>query len=337
MSLPTYRLSLFDKSPVHDGASGVEALAASVAFAQEAEALGYHRVWLAEHHGAPPLAGSAPEILAAFILAKTSRIRVGSGGVLLQHYSPFKVAEQFRVLAALAPDRVDLGIGKAPGGLPFTTKALQADRAPDAAGFEAKLNDLTAFLRGGVAEAHPLHGARAYPEGGAEPELFLLGGSTESAEIAARTGWNFSFAGHFDGGDDYIRAGFDTYRQAAHRAPSLAVTAIIAPTQAIADARAAKQTIYRVHLPDGRNVNLPNEDAAKEYARQAGFTEYRLEERHPRILAGTAQVVRAELDRLASLFGIEEFFIDIPATDPAERLSSIRLLAGQQAQLAAAE
>ena len=120
-----YAISLLDKSPVAEGTSAAEALQTSVAFAQAAERLGYHRIWLAEHHGTPQLASSAPEIVVAHLLAATRRIRIGTGGVLLQHYSPFKVAEVFGLLASLAPGRVDLGIGKAPGGLPYGTKALQ--------------------------------------------------------------------------------------------------------------------------------------------------------------------------------------------------------------------
>src|SRR5258707_9287901 len=120
-----YSLSLIDKSPIADGATAAEALQFTITLAKRAEALGYRRFWVAEHHGAPGLASSAPEIVVSHVLAHTSRIRVGSGGVMLQHYSPFKVAEAFKVLASLAPGRVDLGIGKAPGGLPLTTRALQ--------------------------------------------------------------------------------------------------------------------------------------------------------------------------------------------------------------------
>jgi luciferase family oxidoreductase group 1 len=121
----SYSLSLLDKSPVPDGSTATEALGWTVALAQRAEQLGYRRFWITEHHGAPSLASSAPEILVAHVLAHTSKIHVGSGGILLQHYSPYKVAEIFRLLSALAPGRVDLGIGKAPGGLPHSTRALQ--------------------------------------------------------------------------------------------------------------------------------------------------------------------------------------------------------------------
>lgn len=121
----SYRLSLLEKSLIPQGSTAAEALRRTTQLAQRAEALGYHRFWVNEHHGNDELAGSTPEVLIAHLLARTTSIRIGSGGVMLQHYSPFKVAETFKVLASLAPGRVDLGVGKAPGGLPATTRALQ--------------------------------------------------------------------------------------------------------------------------------------------------------------------------------------------------------------------
>ena len=149
-----YSLSLLDKSPILDGESAVDALQRTVALAQAAERLGYRRFWLAEHHGFPGLASSAPEILVAHLIARTRRIRIGSGGVLLQHYSPYKVAETFNLLAALAPDRIDLGIGKAPGGLPLSTRALRVQHDPkDARSFEALLAEIALVRERGWATA----------------------------------------------------------------------------------------------------------------------------------------------------------------------------------------
>lgn len=180
----SYSLSLLDKSPIAEGATAADALRFTVALAQRAEALGYRRFWIAEHHGAPGLASSAPEIVVSHVLAHTSSIRVGSGGVMLQHYSPFKVAETFKLLASLAPGRVDLGVGKAPGGLPLTTRALQSlHDKPRRPAFAEQLAELDAFLNWGVAEDHPLAGALALPVPPEAPERVLLGGSPESAAL----------------------------------------------------------------------------------------------------------------------------------------------------------
>lgn len=159
-----YTLSLLDKSPVSTGEDAASAFRDTINLAKRAEELGYRRFWVAEHHNSPELAGSAPEALVAWILAKTSRIRVGSGGVMLQHYSPYKVAEVFNVLSSLAPGRVDLGIGKTPGGLPLATSALQQAydpaRKPD---FEAAFGELTTFLSGAAPQDHAQAGLQATP------------------------------------------------------------------------------------------------------------------------------------------------------------------------------
>ncbi len=148
----SYQISVLDKSPVAEGASPEQALRNSLQLAQRAEQLGYHRYWFAEHHAAPTLASPAPEVLAAWVLAQTRRIRIGSGGVMLRHYAPYKVAENFNLLAALAPGRVDLGVGKAPGGLPASTAALAAGR-PAFADFDQQLRDLEGYLSSTETEA----------------------------------------------------------------------------------------------------------------------------------------------------------------------------------------
>ena len=144
-----YLLSLLDKSPIDEGSTAADALRTTVRLAQRAEELGYHRFWVAEHHNVSNLASSAPETLIAYLLAKTARIRVGSGGVMLQHYSAYKVAETFNLLASLSPGRVDLGVGKAPGGFPFSTRALQVGIDPAGRpSFAEQLSGINAYLAG---------------------------------------------------------------------------------------------------------------------------------------------------------------------------------------------
>ena len=144
----SWRISILDKSPVAEHETAADALARTLALAQQAETLGYHRFWIAEHHNTLQLASPSPELLIAWILGQTKRIRVGSGGVMLQHYSPYKVAENFNVLAAIAPGRVDLGVGKAPGGLPLSTRALQHGLNPQGKGsFAEQLTQLDRWIR----------------------------------------------------------------------------------------------------------------------------------------------------------------------------------------------
>lgn len=324
----SYRLSILDKALIPDGSGATHTLENTVALAVRAEQLGYHRYWFAEHHGVAGLASSAPETLSAFVLARTSRIRVGSGGVMLQHYAPYKVAETFNLLSALAPGRVDLGIGRAPGGLPQATRALRATQpgAP-ALDFEAKLAELDTFLNGTAGEGHVFAGAAATPVPSAPPERILLGASAESAVLAAQLGWNYCYAGHFDGDPDRIARAFDAYRDATGRTPLLALVAFTAPTDEEAQRHVSALRLYRVRLANGQSVNLPDLASAAEFARQSGVEDYTTEEIKPSVLSGTAAFVRDELDRLHHRFGVEEFVLDTPVASFAERRLSLELLA----------
>jgi luciferase family oxidoreductase group 1 len=330
----TYKLSLLDKSPVAPGLNGADALSASVKLAKRAEELGYHRYWLAEHHNIPGLASSAPETLIAYILAKTSKIRVGSGGVMLQHYSAYKIAETFNLLASLAPGRVDLGVGKAPGGFPQATRALQAAIDPAARpSFDVQLDDLNRFLHADAATAQEL---LATPIPPVPAERFLLGASPASAELAARKGWTLVFAGQLNGDPGNLEETISVYqREGNGRVPILALAGFAAATEAGAREKVGELKIFKVILSDGRSVNVTTAEQAEEFARQWGVSDYRVEEKKPSVLSGTGEQVRSELDRLHGRFGIEEFIIDIPVADPLERLAAIELIAGARLSLAA--
>ncbi|GJD65313.1 MsnO8 family LLM class oxidoreductase [Methylobacterium frigidaeris] len=328
----TYRLSLLDKSPILSGEPATAALQRTIVLAQAAERLGYARFWVAEHHGNPGLAGTAPEILIAHLAARTQRIRLGSGGVLLPHYSPFKVAETFNLLAALAPGRIDLGIGKAPGGLPDATRALRRRHDPDQpAAFDDLLAELAQYLAPSGTGS-----LRALPTPPAAPERFLLGASPDSARSAAALGWRFVYAGQLNGDPRAIEASLDAHAQAgAKEPPLLAVTALAALNHEEARALTDPLQVVRVTLPDGQSVNLGSEAQAAEFARQAGSASYRTEIRRPHVLSGTADEVRTELDRLHARFGIEEFVIDTPPSATGKCLASVTLLAGGAPALAA--
>src|SRR4051812_11965717 len=187
------RLSVLDQSPIPEGLAHADALANTLDLARLADELGYHRYWVAEHHGGPMLAGSSPEILIGAIARETERIRVGSGGVMLPHYSPFKVAEVFAVLSGLHPGRIDLGLGRAAGTDPLTTFALQRDRrqaSPD--DFPDQLGELLAYLNGTIPDDHPFHRLRLPTDD--RPEVWLLGSSPQSAIWADQLGLDYAFA-----------------------------------------------------------------------------------------------------------------------------------------------
>ncbi|MGV1828353.1 MsnO8 family LLM class oxidoreductase [Agrobacterium vitis] len=330
----TYALSLLDKSPVEPGAVAADALKATVALALRAEDLGYRRFWLAEHHNLPALASSAPEALIAYLLARTSRLRIGSGGVMLQHYSAYKVAETFNLLAALAPGRVDLGVGKAPGGFPHATHALQAGRkAAAAADFEQQLEDLNRYLLADAAAANAL---LATPVPPVPAERFLLGASVASAKLAAAKGWTLVFAGHLNGDQHNLQETFDVYRrETGGKVPVLALAALATDTEETARSLVADIKIFKVILANGQSVNVGNAEQAAEFARQSGVSDYRVEEKTPHVLAGTGEQVRKELDALHATLGVSEFIIDIPVPQSALRLNAIELIAGSRLSLAA--
>lgn len=312
----TYRIGLLDKSPLDGDEPAERALARTVELARRAERLGYSRFWVAEHHNNPKIAGPAPEVLIAHLLAKTATIRIGSGGIMLNHYSPYKVAEVARLLATLAPDRVDLGVGKAPGGMPEASHALRQVDDTLLAPFEAKLADLSAYLDDSAS-------IRAYPVPAIPPQRFVLGASVESANLANKHGWTLVHAGHLDGDE----AQFEAVLAASHRKPVLALAAIAAESAAKAQALAGDLTRYRLHLAGRQSVTLGSHAAAERYAADVGVTDYRIEKKTPRALLGTARDIHAHLDDLHRRYGIEEFILDCPVSHAADRLASVTQLA----------
>ncbi|WP_263054350.1 MsnO8 family LLM class oxidoreductase [[Curtobacterium] plantarum] len=323
-----YRLSLLDKAPVLQGESPTAALQRTLQMAQRAEEWGYHRFWLAEHHNTAQLASPSPEVLIAWIIAQTRHIRVGSGGVMLQHYSPYKVAENFNLLASLAPGRIDLGVGKAPGGLPLSTHALQ--QGVDAAkkgSFAEQLQLLDSWLKPGQADPDD-EGLAATPLPSRPANRFLLGASEESARLAASLGWQFVFAAHLNGDRQLLEHALSTYARLSQGQRALvAVQVVVADSPAGADLLVANLRHYHVAVKDGPSVNVASLEQAERYVRQGGYRDYQIEPRTPSLLKGTAAQVHAQLDALHHNFNIDEFVIDTPITEPVARLQSLELLA----------
>lgn len=323
-----YRLSLLDKAPVLQCESPTAALQRTLQMAQRAEEWGYHRFWLAEHHNTAQLASSSPEVLIAWIIAQTRHIRVGSGGVMLQHYSPYKVAENFNLLASLAPGRIDLGVGKAPGGLPLSTHALQ--QGIDAAkkgSFAEQLQLLDSWLKPGQADPDD-EDLAATPLPSRPANRFLLGASEESARLAASLGWQFVFAAHLNGDRQLLEHALSTYSRLSQGQRALvAVQVVVADSPAGADLLVANLRHYHVAVKDGPSVNVASLEQAERYVRQGGYRDYQIEPRTPSLLKGTASQVHAQLDALHHNFDIDEFVIDTPITEPVARLQSLELLA----------
>ncbi|WP_256758894.1 LLM class flavin-dependent oxidoreductase [Cohnella sp. WQ 127256] len=325
------RLSILDQTLINKGESPTEAFRHTIELAQKAEQWGYHRFWVSEHHDSDLVAGSSPEVLVSHLLARTERIRVGSGGVMLQHYSPYKVAENFNVLAALSPSRVDLGIGRAAGGLPHSTKALQEGRTTDTATLQEKIVELIRYTREQLPPDHALAGLKASPIPDRAAEIYLLGASHNSAEIAGSLGLPYVFAQFINNEDAEAIQAFDIYRSYFQtndgKVPEaiLAVPVIVADTDEEAKRIANDYRIVRIHLKSGRTITVGSVEHAEEYGRQAE-EEYTIEDKQAYVVHGSKSRVRAQLLEAQRKYGVEEFIVISTIRNATQRLRSYELL-----------
>jgi luciferase family oxidoreductase group 1 len=320
------RLSVLDQSPISEGSTGAGALANTLDLARACEALGYHRYWLAEHHGGPMLAGPSPEALIPAVAAATSTIRVGSGGVMLPHYSPFKVAETFSLLAGLFPGRIDLGIGRAAGTDPMTTFALQRDRrtaSPD--DFPEQLAELLAHYDGAFPADHPFARlGRFLPGAPEQPEVWLLGSSPQSAIWAAQLGLPYAFADFIspDGApiaESYRERFSPSARLSAPRV-AVAVWAICADTDEEAERLASSGRMTFTLLRQGRLIAVPPPEKAERFLAQT-------ENVSRRGVIGSPETVGAGIAEIASRYGAEEVIVVGITYDHAARRRSYELIA----------
>ena len=331
MSAPI-RLSVLDQSPIAEGSSGAQALRNTIDLARLADALGYHRYWVAEHHGGPMLAGASPEVLIGPIAAATSGLRVGSGGVMLPHYSPLKVAESFTMLAGLFPGRIDLGLGRASGTDPLTTFALQPDRrqaAPD--DFPQKLAELLAYLDDDLPEDHPFARLGAtLPGRPALPEPWLLGSSRQSAIWAAQLGLPYAFADFINRDGAEIAAAYraEYAPRPDDGGPRTAVAAWALAADSVQEAQrlAASSRMTLTLLRRGELIPVPPPEKALEFlAAQrrapAGDRGGR------RAIIGTGDTVREGLLELADAYGADEVIVVTITHDHAARRRSYELIA----------
>ena len=327
------RLSVLDQSTVVSGRSADQSIRESLALARHCEALGYHRYWVAEHHNSASIAGTAPEVLIAAIAATTTRIRVGSAGVMLPHYSALKVAEQFRVLEAIAPGRIDLGLGRAPGSDGLTAHALNPNAAAAAEHFPAATRDLMAWLRGErLVERHPFRDVIAMPQGPGAPEVWILGSSDFGAQVAAHFGLPFCFA-HFITDGAGCGEAMETYRtlfkpSAELAAPYAAVCcwALAAESEAAAERLFSSRALARLWRDKGVFAPLPSPEEAAAYSYSPG-EQARMERIRARAFWGTADVVEERLRGLAAELGVDEVAVLSTCHDAGARQESYRLLA----------
>ena len=333
------KLSVLDQSPVVTGRPADASIRESLSLALHAEALGYHRYWLSEHHNLPAVAGSAPEILTAAIAITTRRIRVGAAGMMLPHYSSLKVAEQFRVLEAIAPGRIDLGLGRAPGGDGLTAHALNPNAAIAADHLPALLRDLLAWLAGDrLADGHPFAEVQAMPRGAGVPEVWMLGSSDYGARLGAQFGLPYCFGHHITEGFGAAEA-LALYRAEYRPSPrhpepwgAVCVWALAADTQQEAERLFSSRALWRLGRDRGGHAVLPSPEEAAAYP----YSEeelVRLERLKSRAIFGDAPSVAAKLRSLADSIGVHEVVVVTATHDPAARRRSYELLAREFALL----
>jgi luciferase family oxidoreductase group 1 len=325
-------LSILDLSPVTTATPGSVALHNSLDLAQLADRLGYTRYWLAEHHNIPSIASSSPEIMIGQIAAATSHIRVGSGGVMLVNHAPLMVAERFKVLEALFPGRIDLGLGRAPGSDPVTSYALRRRQdVREGDDFLERFQELVLLERGGLPEGHPFRTVRAIPSDVALPPIWLLGSSGYSAELAAAVGMGFAFAHHFAEHD--AASAMRSYRE--HFKPSetlaephaiLATAVIAADTDAEAERIAASADLHFVNRSKGEFLPLasPEEAAAHPYT---AVDRDRIARYRARFAVGSKDTVMRRLQPLIEATGADELMVTTMVFDHAARRRSCELLA----------
>ncbi|MBS0504959.1 MAG: LLM class flavin-dependent oxidoreductase [Proteobacteria bacterium] len=324
------RLSVLDQSPIPTGGTAADAVRNTIDLARNAERLGYHRYWLAEHHASPALAGVSPEVLIGPVALATETIRIGSGGIMLPHYSPFKVAETFRLLGAMAPGRIDLGLGRAPGSDQRTAYALQRDRSKriQPADFPEQVSELLGYLEGAIPDDHlfkPLEATMLRGAGGS-PDVWMLGSSPDSAVWAGQMGLPYCIA-DFINSDAMPLA--DLYRQ--HFTPSsrcpepylmVAVWAIAASDRAEAEWLAGPARMMFAHLVRGSLIPVPGFAEA-----EAWIADNPQPPARRRTLLGTGAEVAEEIKAVADLYGAQEMMLVNILPEHAPRARSYALVA----------
>jgi luciferase family oxidoreductase group 1 len=332
-SIESVLLSVLDQSPISEGGTGAQALRNTIDLAQLADRLGYHRYWVAEHHGGPMLAGPSPEVLIGPIASATESIRVGSGGVMLPHYSPLKVAESFSLLAGLYPDRIDLALGRAPGSDQLTMFALQRDRrqaAPD--DFPQQLAELLAYFEDDLPEDHPFrHLAKTLPGRPELPTPWLLGSSPQSGVWAAELGLPYAFADFINSqGATIVQSYRETFQPVRGlQAPrtAIGVWVLCAPTNEEAEFLATSSRMSFTMLRRGQLIAVPSPEKASAWLEREGRSMPPSGQGGRRTIIGTPEKVRAGIEEAAAEYQADEVIAVTITYDHEARKRSYELLA----------
>lgn len=325
------KLSVLDQSVISNGDLASTALQNTVKLAQLTEDLGYTRFWVAEHHNTNGIAGSSPEVLISHIASKTSKIRVGSGGVLLPQYSPYKIAENFKVLESLFPNRIDAGLGRSPGGSPSTRMTLTDGIRKSMNEFPRQIQDLQGYFLNQLPIDHPFYDVKAYPTLTSLPEMWILGISHRSARMAAEHGTAFTY-GHFITPENGVRV-MDYYY--THFQPStflqkpktnVCVFVVCAETQKEAEEIALSQDLWLLAVEKGIDTRIPSVEEAKKISLKAD-ERMKIQVNRKRMIIGTPQKVKTELLRLSEIYQSDEFMIITNIYNFQDKIRSYTLLA----------
>jgi luciferase family oxidoreductase group 1 len=325
-------LSVLDLSPVADGSTGAQALHNSLDLARHCDALGFTRYWCAEHHSMPAIASSAPDIMIGQIAAITTNMRIGSGGVMLPNHAPLTVAERFKVLEALFPGRIDLGLGRAPGTDPATSYALRRRQGiGEDDDFLERFNELMLIEQHGFPAGHPFHNVRAMPAETPLPPIYLLGSSNYSAQLAAHIGAAFSFAHHFASfpADAAMALYRDNFKpSASHQTPYaiLGTAVVCADTDEEADHLAKTVDLNLTWRNKGEYHPLASPEDAAKYP----FTDAEkvaIAKNRARMSVGSPAMVKAKLEALIASTNADEVMVTTMIHGHAARKRSYELLA----------
>lgn len=326
------KLSILDQAPVLSGKSAQEALKESMKLAQFGEKLGYTRYWIAEHHDFPGLASSAPEVMLGYIGANTEKIRIGAGAILLPHYKPYKVAETFNMLATLFPDRIDLGIGRAPGGSAEASIALSGNFLENVRNMPNSIKDLLHFLYNNYPTDQMFSKITAHPLPDIPPVPWILGTSEKSAIQAASYGTAYAF-GHFMSDKDGIEI-VNTYRNAFRQSSGLqkpqaiiTVSVICAETSELAEELALSWFLSKIQTDKGeKNNRIPTMEEARNYSFTSDEKE-RIQEMRKKMMIGNPKEVKQQLAELQAVYSADEIMIVTITNSYESRRKSYELIA----------